>query len=368
MKVALMGRSLRGQMSGVVRYTSELAASLSRRLPNDVTVFVTQADDGLDGLPLARIRAPFRTRSEYSRAFWEQTIVPFQVARLDVDVYHSPNYILPAALRCPMVVTVHDTAFLDASLHRLRSHLYLRTLTAIAAAKADRVICVSQHTFDDFVAHFPKAADRARLITEGVNPAFAPRDADAVAEFRNRHDLPERYILFVGTFEPRKNLSRLVSAFEKAVAATGAPDHLVLCGGSGWKNDDVFARINESPVRDRIRVLGYIDDADLAAAYSGCSVFVYPSILEGFGLPPLEAMACGAPVVTSNVSALPETVGDAALTVDPLSVDEIADGMVQVLSDEEVRRRLVRAGLDRAAALSWDSVAEQTLAVYEEVV
>ena len=234
MKVAVMGRSLRGRMSGVVRYTHELITALAARMPDDVTVFVTRADDGLDDVPVHRIRAPFRTRSEYARASWEQAVVPFEVARLAPAVYHSPNYILPVALRCPTVVTVHDLAFLDPSLHRMRSHLYLSTLTALAVRKADRVICVSRHTHEQFVEHFPAAADRARVVTEGVGRSFTPRPADEVERFRVRHGLPERYILFVGTFEPRKNLARLVDAFEKVLRATGAPDVLVLCGGSGW--------------------------------------------------------------------------------------------------------------------------------------
>jgi glycosyltransferase involved in cell wall biosynthesis len=367
MKIAIMGRSLRGQMSGVVRYTHELLSAMALRVPHEITVFVTRAPDGLDGLPLRRVRAPFRTRSEYTRALWEQFVVPSEVGRLRPDVYHSPNYIVPATLKCPIVVTVHDTSFLDPRLQRLRSHLYLRTLTALAVRKADRVICVSQHTLDDFRTRFPKAAHRARLVTEGVSPRFRPGDPSAVERFRVAYGVPERYMLFVGTFEPRKNLDRLVAAYERAIRLTDAPDHLVLCGGSGWKNGSVFERIEDSSLRKRIHVLGYVPDSELVAAYSGCSVFAYPSLAEGFGLPPVEAMACGAPVVTSAAASLPETVGGAARLVDPLDIASMADGLAEVLSDEVLRKTLVEAGFVRAAALSWDCVAAQTLGVYEEV-
>ncbi len=362
-----MGRSLRGRMSGVVRYTHELVNALAPRLGEDLSVFVTRAEDGLDGLPIRRIRAPFRTRTEYARACWEQTVVPVEVARLAPAVYHSPNYILPLAIRCPSVVTVHDLAFLDASLHRMRSHLYLSTLTTLAVRRAARIICVSQHTYDQFVEHFPRAAGRARIVTEGVGASFTHQPAHIVEQFRARHGLPERYILFVGTFEPRKNLARLVDAFEKAARSTDAPDHLVLCGGTGWKNEDVFARIEASPMRDRIRVLGYLADDELAAAYSGCSLFAYPSTSEGFGLPPVEAMACGAPVLTSHTGALPETVGESALTVDPFATDAIADGLIRLLTDEDLRARLIVAGRARARELSWDAVAERTLEIYQEI-
>jgi glycosyltransferase involved in cell wall biosynthesis len=354
-------------MSGVVRYTHELVSALAARIPGELTVFVTRAEDGLDGMPVSRVRAPFRTRSEYSRALWEQMVVPAQVARLNADVYHSPNYILPLALRTPSVVTVHDLAFLDPALHRLRSHLYLRELTTRAVRKADRIICVSRHTLDRFTQHFPEAAGRARLVSEGVNRAFAPRTEDEIDRFRSRYRVPERYVLFVGTFEPRKNLARLVVAFEKAIAATGMPDHLVLVGGRGWKNDDVFTCIAQSSARDRIHVLGYVPDDELAAAYSGCSAFVYPSISEGFGLPPLEAMACGVPVLTSDATSLPETVGDAALTVDPFAVDAISDGIVTLLTDGECRARLIAAGGRRAGECTWDAVAARTLDVYKEI-
>ena len=367
MNIALMGRSLRGQMSGVVRYTHELVSALSRLVPEDLTVFVTRAPDGLDELPVRRIRAPFATRSEYSRAAWEQLLVPMQMTRLRPDVYHSPNYIVPLALRCPVVVTVHDTFFLDRRLQRIKSHLYLRTLTAMAVKKADRIICVSQHTLDAFTEHFPQAQTRACLVGEGVNPRLKPSDPRAVQRFRDAHGLPDRYLLFVGTFEPRKNLARLVAAYEQTVRLTHAPDHLVLCGGAGWKNQDVFERIESSPLRNRIHVLGYVADDDLAAAYTGCSLFVYPSLAEGFGLPPLEAMACGAPVVTSNTTSLPETVGDAARLVDPFDVESIVDGVVELLSDEMARKTYVEAGFARAAEMSWDAVAVRTLTIYREI-
>jgi glycosyltransferase involved in cell wall biosynthesis len=368
MKIAIMGRSLRGQMSGVVRYTHELVSALAHLVPDAITVLVTRAPDGLDDLPVGRLRAPFATPSEYSRAAWEQLVVPIEMTRLRPDVYHSPNYIVPCALRCPVVVTVHDTLFLDRRLQRLKSHLYLRALTAMAVKKADRVICVSQHTLDVFTEHYPRAQTRACLVGEGVSPRLKPSDESAVQLFRDTHGLPDRYILFIGTFEPRKNLGRLIAAYEQAIRLTDAPDHLVLCGGDGWKNSDMFERIASSPLRERIHVVGYVAEDDLAAAYTGCSLFVYPSLAEGFGLPPLEAMACGAPVVTSNTTSLPETVGDAARLVDPFDVESIVDGVVELLSDEVTRKTYVEAGFARAAEMSWDAVAARTLEIYKGVI
>ena len=168
LRVAIMGRSLRGEFSGVVRYTDELIRALAPRFAEPPTVFLTRAHDGLDNAAIDAVRAPFRTPNEYARALWEQTVVPAEVARRRPDVYHSPNYILPAALRCPSVVTVHDLAFFDRSVHRLRSHLYLSVLATMAIRRATRIVCVSDYTRRQLVARFPSASDRVRVIGEGV--------------------------------------------------------------------------------------------------------------------------------------------------------------------------------------------------------
>jgi len=361
-----MGRSLRGRFTGVVRYTHELVHALAKRLGPDLTVFLTRAADGLDGLNVRRVRARFATPNEYVRAFWEQAVVPVEVARLRPHVYHSPNYILPLALRCPSVVTVHDVAFLNGSIHRLRSHLYLSVLTALALRKATRVICVSQFTRAQLARRFPHCADRIRVIGEGIHPRFVPLSPAAGEHFRRWYGVPAPYVLFVGTIEPRKNLARLIRAFGMAVGRTTAPHHLAIVGARGWKDGPVAAALAESPVRERIHFPGYVADEDLPAAYSGADVFAYPSLYEGFGLPPLEAMACGSAVLTSRTTALPEVVGDAALTVDPASEEEIAAGLVRLLTEPETREALAAAGLARATSFRWDTVAEQTMAVYAE--
>lgn len=366
MKVAFMGRSLRGRYTGVVRYTDALVRALAPRMEGDLSVFLTRAADGLDGVHIRRVRAPFPTPNEYARALWEQTVVPIEVARLGSDVYHSPNYILPLALRCPAVVTVHDIAFLDRSLHRLRSHLYLSALTRRALNVSRRIICVSAHTGDLLAARFPSTRERIRVIGEGVDERFRPQPDSVVQEFRERFGLDRSYVLFVGTHEPRKNLDRVIQAYELAVQRTGTEHLLAIAGVRGWKDEAAQRALHSSPARDRIRLLGYVPDELLPAAYSGADAFVYPSLLEGFGLPPLEAMACGAPVLTSNSTSLPEVVGEAALTVDPLDVEEIAKGLQRLMCDAELRVALAAAGRRRSERFRWDRVAEQTMAVYAE--
>lgn len=365
MKVTVMGRSLRGRLSGVVRYTTELIRGLAPRA--DLTVLLTQASDGLDGLPIRTIRAPFPTPNSCSRIVWEQLVVPITVGRLRPQLYHSPNYILPIGLRCPTVVTVHDVDVFNRSYHRFLSHLYLATLTLLALRKATRVICVSAHTRSQLAERFPWASSKLRVIPEGVGHRFAPQSRKVVTEFRRRQGLADPYVLFVGTVEPRKNLARLIRAFGTAVERAGTSHRLVIAGGHGWKATDIRAAYESSTARHRIHFMGYLPDAELPAAYSGADIFAFPSLAEGFGLPALEAMACGTAVVSSNAGALRELVGDAALLVDPLDEEALACGLARCMVSPVERETAVQAGLKRASTFRWDRVAEETLAVYREV-
>ncbi len=366
MRVALMGRSLRGRYTGVVRYTDELVRALAPRFKDPLRVYLTRADDGLGDAPIRTVRAPFRTPNEYARALWEQTIVPIDLARDPVEVYHSPNYILPAALRIPSVVTVHDLAFFDRSLHRLRSHIYLSVLATFAIRRATRIICVSDYTAGQLVARFPAVSGRVRVIGEGVSPRFRPQPELAIQRFRRRFGLVDPYVLFVGTIEPRKNIPRLIEAFSTAVAGHAYPHRLIIAGGTGWMHGPVRAAYGASPVRDRIHFAGYLADDELPAALAGADVFAYPSLHEGYGLPPLEAMACGTAVLTSDATSIPEVVGDAALLVDPLDTVALTDGLTTLLRNRMLRGELAEAGITRARRFSWEEVAGRTIDVYRE--
>jgi glycosyltransferase involved in cell wall biosynthesis len=213
--------------------------------------------------------------------------------------------------------------------------------------------------------HYPRVRGRIEVIAEGVDPALQPPIAARLRAFRQRLGLTEPYILFVGTLEPRKNLARLVTAFERAVRASDLPHHLVLAGNRGWKNEALDQAIDASPCRERIHRVGYVSDADLPCWYAGAALVAYPSLEEGFGLPPLEAMACGAPVVTSNCSAIPEVVGEAALTVDPLDVEALASAMGRVLTEPALAEALRALGRIRAKQFSWEEVARRYRTVYE---
>jgi glycosyltransferase involved in cell wall biosynthesis len=363
-----MARSVRPGATGVGRYAENLVGALSRLLTHgELSVFVTNEAQCAWADDVRRVAAPFPTPHEVARAFWEQTIVPAQVASMGVDVYHCPNYILPAALHCPAVVTFHDLAYLNPRLHRLRSHLYLTVLSALAVRKAAAVVAVSHYTRRTLECRYPRLAGRVRVIYEAVDPRLRPPAAEEVLAFRQSRHIDRPYILFVGTAEPRKNLPRLVRAFERVMHTRALRHDLVLVGPHGWRTGPLDAAIDQSPLRDRIRRVGYVSDAELRCWYTAADAFVYPSLDEGFGLPPLEAMALGTPTLTSNTSAIPEVVGDAAVTVAPTDDAQLASAMEAVLTDTNLRDRLRAAGPRRAARFSWKDSAQSYVELYQRV-
>jgi glycosyltransferase involved in cell wall biosynthesis len=285
------------------------------------------------------------------------------------DLFHWTNFLTCSQKRGKKVLTVHDVSFfLFPEYHPLKRRLTFKALFPRSLEQADQIITDSDSTKRDLVEHFHVPVDKITTVHLGVDQSFAPvREADALVVMTKHGVRFGAYLLYIGTVEPRKNLPRLIQAYNlfRANASLSLP--LVLVGASGWLNQDLFREIDKSPWKGDIKLLGYVEKADLPALYSGATAFVYPSIYEGFGLPPLEAMACGAPVITTNNSSLPEVVGDAALIVDAHDVDAIANAMVQIASDPSVRENLRQRGLVRAKFFTWRRTAEQTLAVYEKV-
>ena len=284
------------------------------------------------------------------------------------DLFHWTNFLTCSQKRGKKVLTVHDVSFfLFPEYHPLKRRLTFKALFPRSLEQADQIITDSDSTKRDLVAHFHVPAQKITTVHLGVDPTFAPVSAAQAEPVMTKHGVRlGGYLLYIGTVEPRKNLPRLIQAYNvfRANASSSLP--LVLVGASGWLNQDLFREIDKSPWKGDITLLGYVAKPDLPALYSGAAAFVYPSIYEGFGLPPLEAMACGAPVITTNNSSLPEVVGDAALIVDAHDVDAIANAMLQVASDPSARENLRQRGLARAKFFTWRRTAEQTLAVYEK--
>lgn len=355
------------ERGGLGRYASSLAEALVE-LGVPLTAFVNDTRDGvlkppLDALPLRTAglrRKPWRLRAAATYAGW-----PGVPAFKGVSLYHATEHLLPVIKGARSVFTLHDAAYLHFPQHHLlQNRLFLRWMMPRFLRRADHVICVSEYTRQDALKHYGLAPEQVSVILEGVEERFAPvLDPVVRAAVRDRYDLPERFVLAVGTLEPRKNLITLLRAFE-TIAAEHPDVHLVITGSQGWLYQPFLEQARASGLERRLLMTGYVPDDDLPALLSLADVFAFPSVFEGFGLPPLEAMACGAPAVVSSASSLPEVAGDAALLVHPDDEAGWAAAIWRLLADPRLHAELRRRGLERAAQFSYDRVARATLRVY----
>jgi glycosyltransferase involved in cell wall biosynthesis len=296
------------------------------------------------------------------RVLWEQFIQPWALRRIGADLVHGPVFVGPLLAPCPVVVTIHDLSFIRfPDLFRPANRLYLTVLTRLSARRARRLIAVSTHAAAESTRLLGVPSDRIDVVYHGVDPVFRPLPAAEIADFRQRRGLPKRFVLFVGTLEPRKNLVRLVEAFARV---RDGQVRLVLAGGRGWLTDELFATVEVLGLGEEVVFPGYVVNDELPLWYNAATVLAYPSVYEGFGLPVLEAQACGTPVLTSNTSSLPEAAGDAALMVDAYDVDALAAGLNRLLTDEPLWHQLRERGLAHAEQFSWPRTAQETVCVY----
>lgn len=303
------------------------------------------------------------TRHPAARILWEQAVQPWAARREGVDLLHGPAFVGPLLSGRPFVVTIHDLSFLRYP-HNFRAgnRRYLQVFTRLSVQRARRVIAVSESTKRDVVHYYGIPPDRVDVIYHGVDAQFQPLPAADVAAFRAGQGLPERFLLFVGTLEPRKNVAHLLQAYARL---PGPRPPLVLVGGKGWLYDEIFARVETLGLAGEVRFAGYVPAGDLPWWYNAAELFVYPSLYEGFGLPVLEAMACGVPVVCSDVSSLPEVAGDAALLVDPLDTNDLAEAMTCALEEADLRQGMIAKGLAQAARFSWERAARQLVDTFD---
>jgi glycosyltransferase involved in cell wall biosynthesis len=299
----------------------------------------------------------------------EQLLLPWFVDRLQTDVFHSPDFIPPLRASGRTVITIHDLAFL----------LYPHFLTKDSARyygqidravrRADRIIAVSETTKADLTRMLGTPEDKVSVIYEAADPLFQPEDrVSALEQVQALFDLPGDFILFVSTIEPRKNVTGLLRAYHRLREDYKLTPSLVLVGARGWLCGEVDELVDKLGIKPNCFFLGSVGSHDLSHLYNAARCLVHPAFYEGFGLPPLEAMACGTPVIVSNVSSLPEVVGDAALLVNPENDEEITVALWRLLTDASLWAELREKGLRRAAAFSWERAAQQTMAVYREAV
>ncbi len=373
-------------LSGAAGYRSAgihgYIAELLQRLPSadtDIryTAFVGQLASSLvSAVPTRSTHWP--TERPAPRIAWEQVFLPGVCARERLDLLHGLAFVSPLLCPCPTIITVHDLSFaLFPEFFRGPNGMYLRLFTRIACRHATRVITVSENTRTDVMRLYGVPGERVAAIPHGVGPAFYPRPTAQVAEFRRARGLPDHFILFVGTLEPRKNLVKLIEAFSNLKSQHSLAKarrvreisnlKLILIGGKGWYYDQIFATIERLNLKDCVILAGYVPNKDLPLWYNAADVFAFPSRYEGFGLPVLEAMACGTPSVTSTASSLPKVAGDAALTVPADDVDALSSALHRALTDTALREELSSKGMARAAAFTWEETARRTVAVYRQV-
>jgi glycosyltransferase involved in cell wall biosynthesis len=366
MRIVFDATTLTPQRTGVGYYAEHLLQHLAREVERSGDELWAISNRPLETTaPLPPHVRVHTARRFPLRIAWLQLVAPRLLAELRPDVAHFTNAMLPLATPCPTVVTVHDMSLeLHPRCHPLRRLLVNRPLAALALRRASLVVTVSESARADLLRLRPLPAERVRVVPEAAAPLFRPvREQHRLARVRERHALPERFLLYVGTIEPRKNLDRLMEALALA-RGDGAGVELVCVGPYGWSARDLAGRVERLGLGSAVRFTGYVPAAELPALYSLAQAFVFPSIYEGFGLPVVEAMACGTPVVTANNSSLAEIAGDAALTVDPHDVAALAAAILRVSGDAELRRTLAERGLRRAAEFSWERSAREMLAAY----
>lgn len=370
----LLSLSPNYRSAGINRYISNLLLNLAQDESRfRFTAFLSDRRFRATGRLEARVsRLP--TGRPLVRILWEQCVQPWVLRRGRFDLLHGLAFALPWWSPCPSVVTIYDLSFLRYPKHfRVGNRLYLSLFVHLAAVRATHVITISQSTARDVTQLLGVEPRRITVTYCGVERDYRPLPEEIVEQFRREKNLPRRAILYLGTIEPRKNLGTLIRAYHRLLALWPGPTdgedvpRLVVAGGKGWGWQEVFALVEDLAVKNHVLFPGFAPDAELPLWYNVAECFAYPSLYEGFGLPALEAMACGTPVITSNVSSLPEVVGEAGLTLAPQDVEGLADALWRVLSDGDLRTHLRQCGLRQAARFSWAKTARQTLDVYDQV-
>ncbi len=303
-----------------------------------------------------------------SRLAWMHLVLPWLGRRADADVWHFPNSTAPLLFGPPYVLTLHDLSlFRHPRHHPPAQHLTIRPFLRGAAQRAERVICVSEFTRGEAIDVLGLDHERIEVVAEAAGEEFRPdQDPVRLNEVRRKYSLPEEFLLFVGTLEPRKNISRLLRAYSQ-LKGQGHNVPLILVGPRGWNMPPVEEQVEKLGIGEGIRWLGYVPQQELPALYALAKVFVYPSLYEGFGLPLLEAMACGTPAVVGDCPALREVAGEAAIFVDPTDEAAISAGLSRLLSAHDALEHYRQLGLERSDQFSWQRAAQETFEVYERV-
>ncbi len=369
MRVVLDGRALAGVRAGGARYVRHLVRGLAQL--GEENEYWLCAHREMKERPVQEGgNFHYRVDRYPLGSIWQNVALPRILKEVRADIFHSTLFTVPLRMPCPAVVTVFDlTPLLFPQWHTLKVRMTIRGLLGRSVRKARLVIVLSDSTRSDLIRLLGTGEEKIRVIPLGVDECFRPRGKDepGVDEVRRRIAGGREYLLHVGTIEPRKNLALVVGAYARVRRQLGKkPPVLVLAGAGGWGMKGFRKQIEDTGCGEDIVQAGYVTEDELPCLYNGASAVLYPSFYEGFGLPPLEAMASGVPVLAADSSSLPGVVGSAALLLDPRDEAAWDAGIVRVFEDSDLRARLVSRGLEQAKKFSWERTARETLAVYGE--
>lgn len=375
MLIGIDGIPLSEAKTGVGHYTFELAQALAELAPRDEfrlvshTSFAPSLKDEIERKPLPLNLSLVEEKPHAFDRFWWTVGLPRLLKRERFALFHGTNYDVPVWNACPTVLSIHDLSLqLYAETHERRRVRRANRRLPLMARAATMIVTHLETVRREIIEHFNVPATRIVAVPAAPRSLFSPVPFAETIETRRRLGIKDEFILFVGTLEPRKNLHTLVQSFGEILRATKHRTQLVIVGKKGWLMSELFAGIETSGFKDNLCLTGYLTDEELRALYSSCRVFVYPSLYEGFGLPPLEAMACGAPVIASRIPSLAETTADAALLVEPTNATALAQSILAVLENDNQRQQLRAAGLKRSAEFSWTRTAKTMREVYAEAI
>jgi glycosyltransferase involved in cell wall biosynthesis len=366
MRLGIDARLVYYHQAGISRYCLQLMRALADIDKEDQFVIFQSRRDGRQLVDQANFQArPLWTPSHHPL---EQYLLSLELRFTPVDVLHSPDFIPPLRRRCRSIITIHDLAFLLYPQYLTKSSARYYGQIDQAVRHTDHIIAVSESTRGDIVRLLGVPEQMITVIHEAPRRFFhLLPDVDLKPRLHKRFNLERDFVLFVGTVEPRKNLPTLLSAFQQVLDHYHPEVDLVLAGAPGWLTDELYALVGRLKLEGRVHFLGRVSDEELVWLYNAAQVFVFPSFYEGFGLPPLEAMACGTPTIVSNVSSLPEVVGDAGLVIDPTDANDLTVAIWRLLSDQALRDEMIDKGFRRAALFSWERAARETLELYRRV-
>lgn len=372
MKVGIIADMVTDKKTGVGNYACRCATNLFRiDCQNTYTIIhysieISKYFDYKNNLKFFIVKKPEIFLGSIIRKL---VLFPRLIHEKDFDIVHDTYQLGPLFIRnehCLTITTVHDLVPVLFSEAPFITKVRHRIIMPVLMRRIDKIIADSNSTKQDIISIFNIPEEKIKVIHLAADEQFKPLDNDIVIEIKQKYNVNFPFILYVGTLEPRKNITTLIKAFYE-LKKKNLEHKLVIAGKKGWKYKEIFETINNLNLQNEVKFTGYVPDEDLPGLYNGADLFVYPSLYEGFGLPPLEAMACGIPVITSNTSSLPEVVGNAGIMVDPLDVNKFAYSINEVLTNGALNMELRKKGLERAKMFSWEKCARETLKVYEGI-